>query len=98
MYATITDLRDRARALEDSADRLAHRVGTIAWQGTAADAMRRRAGTAIAELRRCARLHDDAAAVLERHHQAALMNPVGHMADEAVGAVDGLASLVGGLL
>lgn len=98
MYTAITDLRKRARDLDDTAARLAHRVGTIAWQGVAAQAMRDRAGSAVADLRRCARLHDEAAAALDRHRRAALANPVGQLAHEAAGAIDGLVSAVGGLL
>lgn len=98
MYAAITDLRNRARALDDIADRLAHRVGTIAWQGAAATAMRDRAGRAVADLRRCSRLHDEAAAALDRHRQAALANPAGRLAHGAVRSIDGLVSAVGGLL
>lgn len=98
VYAAITDLRTRARALDDTADRLSHRVGSIAWEGCAAEAMRSRAGSAVADLKRCARLHDEAAAALDRHRQAALANPVGHLAHGAAVAVDGLMSVVGGLL
>lgn len=98
VYAAITDLRNRARALDDTADRLSRRVESIEWQGCAAEAMRGRAGSAVADLKRCARLHDEAAAALDRHRRAALANPVGRVAHEAVVAVDGLMSAVGGLL
>ena len=98
MYATITDLKNRARALDDTADHITHRVGTIAWEGFAANAMRHRAGGAVADLRRCARLHEEAAAALERHRQAALANPVGHLAHDALGAVNGMVTAIGDLL
>lgn len=98
MYAAITHLRNRAQALEDTADHLSHRVNSIAWQGFAADAMRRRADAAIVELRRCAHLHMDAASALDRHRQSALANPVGHAAHDLVDAVEGLASAIGGAL
>lgn len=98
MYAAITDLRNRARALDDIAERLTHRVGTVAWHGFAAEAMRRRAADALGDLRRCARLHDEAAACLERHRQAALANPAGQLAHEAVAVLDDLTAAVGRLL
>ena len=98
MYATITQLRERARARDATADHLTHRVGSIGWQGAAAEAMRSRAGAAVSELRRCARLHDEAAAALDHHRRAALANPVGHVAHDVIGLAHGLASAVGGLL
>ena len=98
MYATITDLRVRARALQETADRLAHRAGTITWQGRAAEAMRRRAADAVAQLRRCAGLHDEAADALEHHRRAALANPAGTVAREATEAMRGLARKAGHLL
>jgi hypothetical protein len=98
VYATITDLRSRARALDDTADRLSHCVSSIGWQGAAAEAMRSRAATAVSDLRRCARLHDEAAAALDHHRRAALANPVGHLAQGAVGLTHGLVSAAGGLL
>lgn len=98
MYATITDLKSRARALDDTADQVAHRINAIGWQGAASEAMRRRAGAAVSELRRCARLHDEAAAALEHHRRAALANPVGHLAQDVVGATGGLVSAMGSLL
>lgn len=98
MYATISHLQGRARALEATADHLSRRVTSIGWQGAAAEAMRSRAGAAVSELRRCAQLHDEAARALEHHRRAALANPAGHLAHDAVGLAHGLVSAVGGLL
>ncbi|HZP15852.1 MAG TPA: hypothetical protein VFA96_08540 [Nocardioides sp.] len=98
MYAAITDLRNRARALDDTADHLAHRISSMGWQGAAADAMRSRAAAAVSELRRCAHLHDAAATALDHHRRAALATPVGHAVEEAVGLARGVMSAVGGLL
>jgi hypothetical protein len=91
VYAAIVDLRSRARALDDTAGRLAARIGSVGWEGVAASAMRSRAHDALAELKRCASLHDEAAAALERHRQAALANPVGGVIQ---GAIHALGSLV----
>lgn len=98
MYATINDLRMRALALDEAAAHLAHRVSAISWQGFAADAMRRRASRAIAELSECARRHREAADAIDRHRRAALTHPVGQLAHAAIGTIDELGSAVGHLL
>lgn len=98
MDRTITDLRMRARALDEAADHLTRRINTIAWHGFAADAMRHRAAGAIAELRESSRRHAAAADAVDRHRRAALANPAGQLAYTALGMVEDLGSAVGHLL
>ena len=98
VYAATIDLRNRARALDEIADRLAHRAEAIGWQGYAAEAMRRRARDAVTELRRCAGLHDDAAEALERHRRAALANPVGQVAHGLMSVANDMVNTIGDLL
>src|SRR4051812_23947347 len=74
MYGDTTAIRRRAAGLREQADdlraasvRLAALADAVAWQGLAADAMRRHAHDRAARLRRTAGLHDDAADALDRH-------------------------------
>jgi hypothetical protein len=98
MYAAVIHLRNRAQALDELADHLSHRVADIGWQGFAAHAMRSRADDAVRNLRRCGQLHHEAAEALERHRRAALANPVGHIAHDAMSLASGAAAVLGDLL
>src|SRR3954452_17567995 len=60
-------LRERAAEIRALADRLVASADRVAWEGLAADAMRHHVRDRASDLRRSARLHDDAADALDRH-------------------------------
>ncbi|WP_395656667.1 hypothetical protein [Nocardioides sp.] len=60
-------LRERADEVRDLAARLSAAAREVAWQGVAADAMRRHVEGRVVALLRTARLHEDAAEALEQH-------------------------------
>ena len=60
-------MRGHGAAIDAEADALLARAESTPWSGLAADAMRLRARTQVAALRRTAGLHDEAATALERH-------------------------------
>ncbi|MDN4161362.1 WXG100 family type VII secretion target [Nocardioides abyssi] len=67
VHALAARLRDLSAAVADEAERLRRLAEEVPWSGRAADALRERARTGVARLRRCAALHEDAAEALERH-------------------------------
>jgi uncharacterized protein YukE len=60
-------LRERATEIRALADRLVASADRVAWEGLAADAMRRHVRDRATALQRTALLHDDAAEALDRH-------------------------------
>lgn len=74
MYGDTTTIRALARRLRERADEirdlaagLTTSAREVAWQGVAADAMRRHVESRVLALHRTARLHEDAADALDRH-------------------------------
>lgn len=94
-------LRERADEIRDEADRLVTCAETTAWQGLAADAMRRHTQERAAALRRTAGRHDDAAEALDHHAREVdrvkdLIAAIEHRARRLIDAAqDGLAGLAG---
>ncbi len=77
MYGDTDAIRALARGLRRQgddirweADGLLARAEGVLWQGVAADAMRCLARYRVAQLKRTARLHDEAAAALDDHADA----------------------------
>ena len=60
-------LRERAEEVRDLAARLSASAREVAWQGVAAEALRRHVEVRVLALLRTAALHEDAAEALERH-------------------------------
>lgn len=61
------DMRDQAAGLRRQADALVRHADGVDWQGTAAEAMRRRMRERAHHLRGTASSHDEAARSLEQH-------------------------------
>jgi hypothetical protein len=102
--AMATSMRERADDLRADADGLARHVEAVPWTGLAADAMRRAAGSRVADLRSCAQAHDTAAEGLDRHALevdrvedliASIERRAHHLLESAAGALSGL---VGGVV
>ena len=100
-------LRRQADDIRWEADRLLASAEAVPWQGLAADAMRYLARHRVAELRRTAGLHDEAARSLDEHADAVdrIKRLIAAIEDRVVGLVsaardriEGVLGVVGGLI
>jgi hypothetical protein len=114
MYGDTAAIRGLARGLRvlgddirGEADFLLARAEAVPWEGLAADAMRHLARHRVAELRRTAGLHDEAAAALDEHAEAVdrvkrLIAAIEHRVRALVAAardrIAGVLGVVGGLV